>query len=453
MDDHTQDERVSGKGISLDRVYTVLAAVIAVLSVLLFLSTRNTNSGYTRTREATEQFITAQQAASDMQAASDYLTAQARTFVVTGEMEHAELFFEETDVTRRRDRALEAIGELADNPSTYAFLSDAKDKSDALLEIELYAMRLAGESRGFAPGEYPARLSEVTLSGADLNLTPEEQRSKALNMLFDDTYQAHKDEIRKNVSQSVDLLIEETHSRQTESSSMLLRLIRREELLIGVLLILAVAMVLLTALMVTGPLRDFVNHIHRGEMLPEKGAGELRFLARTYNRALEKNLSRQQQLSYDATHDALTGVFNRSVFEKLRSRINERETALLIVDLDKFKMINDTYGHDAGDRALCWVSALLQQNFRAEDYVCRIGGDEFTVIMVNANSGMRDLVEEKIHRINELLKQPEEGLPPLSLSVGVAFGDREDPTDDIYKDADTALYRTKSARLGGVEFY
>ena len=167
----------------------------------------------------------------------------------------------------------------------------------------------------------------------------------------------------------------------------------------------------------------------------------------------EQNLRNREQLSYDATHDALTGVFNRSVFEKLRTRCEGGDKTLLIIDLDRFKQINDENGHDVGDRALCYVAALLQESFRAEDYICRIGGDEFVVIMVHTDSSLRGLVEEKIRRINERLREPKDGLPPITLSVGVAFGDRENPTGDIFKDADTALYRTKSARLGGCEFY
>ncbi|MBQ4257732.1 MAG: GGDEF domain-containing protein, partial [Clostridia bacterium] len=133
--------------------------------------------------------------------------------------------------------------------------------------------------------------------------------------------------------------------------------------------------------------------------------------------------------------------------------LSERDNALLIIDLDKFKTINDQYGHDIGDRALCRVASLLQERFRAEDYICRIGGDEFAVIMVHADSSLGNLVKEKIRGINETLKIPQDGLPPLSLSVGVAFGDRGNPTEDIFKDADTALYRTKSVRPGGCEIY
>ena len=452
-DTNTAPDARERDGIRLDRSLTATAAVIVILAVVLLFSTYLTSRGYIRMQEATERYITAQQAAANMQAASDYLTAEARAFVVTGDLVRAENFFEETDVTRRRDNALDEIDEFIDSPSTYDYLSTALDNSNELLKIEHYAMRLAAESYGFELSELPAALREVVPEEADLRLDPELQREKALVMLFDETYQSYKDQIRKNVSLSVEVLISETREQQMDSSAQLLRLLHREEVLIVLLLVLSLIMVLSTVFLVSRPLLSYVSHIRRDEKLPEAGASELRFLARTYNQVREQNLRHREQLSYDATHDALTGVFNRSVFEKLRTRCNDRDHAMLIVDLDKFKSINDQNGHDVGDRALCYVAALLQENFRAEDYICRIGGDEFAVIMVHTYSAMRDLITEKFRRINEILQAPRDGLPPISLSVGVAFGDREDPTDDIFKDADTALYRTKSARLGGCEFY
>ena len=443
----------NGDGIRLGRFHAATAAVIVLLSVLLLLSTYLTSRGYSRMQEATERYITAQRAAANMQAASDYLTAEARAFVVTGDLTRVENFFEETVNTRRRDKALDEIDEFIDSPSTYDYLRTALDNSNELLKIECYAMRLAAESYGCELSELPAALRELTPEQADLRLEPDQQREKALIMLFDETYQSYKNQISKNVSLSVEVLIRETREQQMESSSQLLRLLRREEVLIVLLLMLSLIMVLSTVYLVSRPLRSYISHIQRDEKLPAKGASELRFLAHTYNQVREQNLRHRAQLSYDATHDALTGVFNRSVFEKLRARCNDSDHTLLIVDLDKFKSINDENGHDVGDRALCYVAALLQENFRAEDYICRIGGDEFAVIMVHTNSALRDLVAGKIRRINEILQTPKDGLPPISLSVGVAFGDRKNPTDDFFKDADTALYRTKSVRTGGCEFY
>ena len=120
MDNRSEENRKRWDGVPLIRFYAVTAVLIAAVTVMLFLSARDTIGGYTRMREATEQYITAQQAATNMQAASDYLTAQARAFVVTGDLTRAELFFEETDVIRRRDRALDEINDLVENPATYA---------------------------------------------------------------------------------------------------------------------------------------------------------------------------------------------------------------------------------------------------------------------------------------------------------------------------------------------
>lgn len=453
--DNTEDSRppkVHG-GIRLGRFYSIAAAIFAILALLLLLSTYRTSRGYSHMEEATERYITAQQAAANMQAASDYLTAEARAFIVTGDISRANRFFEETDVTRRRDNALEDIKKILESPSAYEYLSTAMDCSNELLEIECHAMRLAAKSHGFTDKDLPESLSGVVLSAEDLALPAEVQRDKALEEVFDKNYQDHKDLIRKNVSLSVETLIDVTRTEQMESTAQLLRLIHRETALIIIMLLMALLLVLSTVELVTRPLQDYINCIRNDETLPEDGANELRFLARTYNQVREQDVRRREQLSYDATHDALTGVFNRSVFEKLRTRLNGSDKALLIADIDKFKQINDQYGHDAGDRALCYVSALLQQHFRAEDYICRIGGDEFTVIIVHADSSMRELVKEKMDRINQALQTPKEGLPPITLCSGVAFGDRENPTDDIFKDADTALYRAKSRHSGDCEFY
>ncbi|MBR5114019.1 MAG: GGDEF domain-containing protein [Oscillospiraceae bacterium] len=453
MNDNPEKKSNERDGIRLSRFHLITAVLFVILAVLLLLSTYFTKRGYSLMQEATERYITAQQAAANIQAASDYLTSQARAFIATGDVKRCELFFEETDVTRRRDHALEEIEKFIDGPSIFDYLSAAMNYSNELLEIERYAMRLGAESYGYALSECPEQLSTAQLEQSDLLLSPEEQRDKALTMVFDDTYQGYKDNIRENIALSTEALISETREQQTESSAKLLRLLRQQDVLIIVMLLLALLLVVMTFLLISRPLQKYIRRIRQDETLPEEGALELRFFARTYNQVREQNRRHRDQLNYDATHDALTGVFNRSVFEKLRSRFEGRDNALLIIDVDKFKSINDLNGHDVGDKALCLVASLLQENFRAEDYICRIGGDEFAVIMVRANSSMRELVDEKFRQINEILRTPQDGLPSFSLSVGVAFGDRENSTGDIFKDADTALYRTKSVRQGGCEFY
>jgi diguanylate cyclase (GGDEF)-like protein len=115
------------------------------------------------------------------------------------------------------------------------------------------------------------------------------------------------------------------------------------------------------------------------------------------------------------------------------------------LDVDKFKQINDGNGHDLGDRALVKVAGTILKSFRSQDHVCRIGGDEFAVIMVHTDPGHTELVKRKVAHINELLGRGEDGLPPISLSCGVAFGDESQDTEVVFKRADTALYAVKAA--------
>ena len=184
------------------------------------------------------------------------------------------------------------------------------------------------------------------------------------------------------------------------------------------------------------PLTRMVTRIKQQESVPVSGAAELRFVTQTYNEILEENLKARIKLTHEATHDALTGLYNRNAYEMLMDSVDQEHIALLIIDVDKFKTVNDTYGHDVGDKVLQRVANVLKEHFRSVDLICRFGGDEFVVIMTRSNSSMRQLVLNKIAHANDLLQHPKDDLPPVSLSVGVAFSDRNNPSGDIFTDAD-----------------
>lgn len=151
----------------------------------------------------------------------------------------------------------------------------------------------------------------------------------------------------------------------------------------------------------------------------------------------------------------MTELLNRGSYEKVLAIYEKGEVpfALILVDVDIFKSVNDTYGHAVGDEILKKVSRLLKDAFRSIDYVCRIGGDEFAVVMVDVTSNLQYTVEDKITSINKELAKVEENLPAISLSVGVAFSDRENPGENIFKDADRALYYIKEHGKSGCGFY
>jgi diguanylate cyclase (GGDEF)-like protein len=126
--------------------------------------------------------------------------------------------------------------------------------------------------------------------------------------------------------------------------------------------------------------------------------------------------------------------------------------AVLVAAIDDFKSIEQK-GREAAENAVRRVAAVLRGSFRSVDYVCRISPEEFVIIMTRVNSSMRKLIFDKVEQVNATLRLPDDGQPPVSLSVGVAFADRENPQGDILHDADTALYRMKEVRRCGCAVY
>ena len=440
-------------GIRLKRFNTLLISISLIFSVFLTYAAVRTINSYREMRADTERYIESERQASDLQSASDYLTEQVRTFVVTGNPTAVERYFEEVHVTRRRDAALEALGEYVAGTESFRLLSSALDTSNELMEREYYAMRLVIEARGYSVEDYSEELQAVVLTAEDLALSPEQQTDKARSLVFDEVYQAYKDAITTNVNLCVERLTGEMRREQMSSSDRLLTLLRVQVLLIVVMLLSVLAAVVLTSRLVIQPLQRAVGHIQNQELLPVSGSSELRYLAQIYNEMFVQQRKNRDQLSYEASHDSLTGLYNRSAFEKFRQELPLEDMALLLIDVDHFKTVNDTYGHDVGDRALMAVAAILRESFRSEDLVCRIGGDEFAVIMAHAGKELRDLIAGKILRANDRLAQGGDGLPALSLSVGVAFGNAEAPQGDLFKAADLALYRIKEGGRRGCAFY
>lgn len=194
------------------------------------------------------------------------------------------------------------------------------------------------------------------------------------------------------------------------------------------------------------PLLEYNESIRHGVIAPIHGAAELRALAETYNSIYEENEEREILMKHQAEHDSLTELLNRRSFDQLLSLYEKDRSsfALILADVDVFKQINDTCGHDMGDRILKRVAALLHTTFRSIDYVCRIGGDEFAVIMVDMSRELYYTIPDKIAEINGLLAVPEDGLPAVSLSAGVAFSDENGFCGSLFRAADSALYTAKA---------
>lgn len=167
----------------------------------------------------------------------------------------------------------------------------------------------------------------------------------------------------------------------------------------------------------------------------------------------------KHQLEELAHRDTLTNLHNRTFFERrlpedvTRANIEGLSLALLYIDLDGFKPVNDRHGHGAGDAVLREVASRLRKGLRQNDVVCRIGGDEFAVILpgVSSHDDVRIIAEQMIRRISEPY-DIEGCVHNLGASIGISFlnKDTSNSPHDLICKADEAMYRAK--RLGKGRF-
>ena len=154
----------------------------------------------------------------------------------------------------------------------------------------------------------------------------------------------------------------------------------------------------------------------------------------------------EQGLEYLSLYDQLTGIYNRSFFEAELNRLNngrEYPVTIIYADLDGLKLVNDTMGHDAGDKILQDCACVLKNSLRQSDLLARVGGDEFSAILARTN---HETGKQIIRRIKENIEQynrDKEWLP-LGISLGIATAEKqEDSLRDLFKHADDMMYRDK----------
>jgi len=439
------------KGVSLRQLFALLLILAILLSGLMIWSTFRLSASVRRLTMATDSFIEMENAVHALGEASDFLTEMVQRYTISGDSRYLNAYFTEANETARREAALAKLAEDPDFAEALDLLQKASNASNQLMTQEYYAMRLVIEAQGVTA--YPDILREVTLSEEDAALSPPDKMHRATEVVLNTEYYNMKDVIRAEMQRSVELLKEITHKAgETEKNNLAAeQLIFR--IIIVVQMLIVVAMIWLTSVLGITPVLKAVEQIKADSPIPEIGANEFRYLAQTYNRMYSVNKKSVQQLNFTASHDALTKVYNRAGYDLLMSGIDLGSTFFLLFDVDDFKNINDTHGHKTGDSVLIKIANTLKRSFRSDDYVCRLGGDEFAVIMVHASVSLLNRVASNVQRINEALADTSDGLPPISVSVGIAHGHHAASTQELFQQADMAVYRSKQKGKRCFTFY
>jgi len=191
-----------------------------------------------------------------------------------------------------------------------------------------------------------------------------------------------------------------------------------------------------------------------------KGHGQSELLVRSIRYAIERKRA-EERLTFLAQYDQLTGLVNRTLFRDrlvqamARSKRLQQPLGLMLLDLDRFKAVNDTLGHAVGDQLLKAVAGRLQDCVREVDTVARMGGDEFTIILEGLSCEQDIAVVAR--RITASLGKPfhlQEHHASIGVSIGITVYPSDDhEIDDLLKHADAAMYRAKQQGGNSFQFH
>lgn len=166
---------------------------------------------------------------------------------------------------------------------------------------------------------------------------------------------------------------------------------------------------------------------------------------------LSESQTQEREARHKALRDPLTGIPNRASFDQaldhglIQARRHGWKLAVLFIDIDEFESINDSHGHDAGDKVLLTVANRLQASLRDEDTVCRWGGDEFACLLleVQREDDSRRLADKLLNRLAEECEL-EGAVVSVAASIGIAlYPEDGDTAEGLLKNADTAMFRAK----------
>ena len=438
-------------GISLRTIHLLMIIGATIISIVMFYSTFRLSGSFRYLTETSEQQIEMRKAARELSDASDFLTENVQRFTILGDVHYMDEYFVEAFEANHREEAIEKMEQYSFDNAALADLKEAMNASLELMNREYYAMRLVIDAKGIK--EYPEILDSVKLSEQDHKLDETQKMQLAAQMVHDEEYYTKKDHIREMMRASLD----ELEKTAYDNDAAALQSLRNEMMIVRFIIILQIVvmifMVWLTSRLGIHPVLAAVDRIKADDTIPETGANEFRYLARAYNKMYDAYKKSLERLNFKASHDELTGAYNRAGYDLLISGIDLNNTYMMLFDVDNFKSINDTYGHETGDKVLVKLVKVMKKNFRNDDCICRIGGDEFVVLMLHSSDIDRNLIAQKIEEINRELSEIDDGLPAASISVGIVHGTDAKDAESLFEKSDAAMYRSKQNGKNTYTFY
>lgn len=435
---------IKGKGIRVNILSAVFIAIGVIIMIVSIVAIKNIYSKYDEMMDSYQFIETEREAATSFQAASDYLTDQARQFAVLGDIRNAENYFEEKDVTKRRETAIELIGNSHMLDLETDLLNDAMKQSEDLVKYEIHAMKLVAQVNKIDETLLPAEIVAYELSEEELALNDDEKHNLAINLLYDNEYESYKEKINWDIESAITLIKDESSTRYRENESDLIILLNVATLLLFIMFVLIMLIFIFNALLVVRPAKKFVDSLDKKEKLPEIGGYEFRKFARRYNDIYRSNKKNRELLKEQGEVDDLTGTLKVGTLELVRHNLTQTNEPLgiMLIDIDNFRSIKEANGYDMADMVVKKVADLFISSFKSSDYIIRTSQDEFEVFLLRMKETESAMVIDRIAEINKKLQDTTDGVTKASVSVGVAFSENG-YTVEAERKADMALNYVK----------
>ena len=400
------------------------------------------------------------QAAVSLQEASDYLTNESRLFAITGDWSHLENYFAEIDETKRREKALEEIKAAGAIEKSANYLEQAMNESKKLEELEYKAMKLVVMAKGYDKiplYDVPAAVKNAQLSDQEKAMDFNTKMATAWLILFSDQYFSMKNAISNNRANAVEEIFNHASLLNRSNAESLKSTLSNTFAEIILIVVFSLAFFLIIILFVVKSLYGFIDNIKNKQKLQATQTTELEHLRWTYNEMFDIAMKKENFLRQQAEHDELTGLINRTAFKAILKALKESNeiVAFIMLDVDKFKEINDEYGHTVGDKVLKTVAQILESSFRSTDYAARLGGDEFAVVLSKCDNNLQKTKRVISAKMETLFKKLEEKsqneIPRTTLSCGIAIS-KSGWNENLIEKADEALYEIKRGGRNGYKF-
>ncbi|MCQ2499396.1 MAG: GGDEF domain-containing protein [Lachnospiraceae bacterium] len=440
---------IKGKGIKIHALSSIFIAIGLLIMVASIFAVKNIYDKYDKTREDYQNTGRKLDASISFRNASDYLTEQSRTYVVTGDIQNAINYFEEKDIARSREASIDMVGTGEGLEIEKSLLSDAMENSEELVDYELHAMKLMAEAKGEDCTKISEELSAYQLPENEKALSADEKRNQAIELLFGKDYENRKERIDWDVENSTILIEDESGANFRENEDDLIVILNITTMLIFSLFILLVLIFIFNVLLVVKPSDKFIKALDEKEKLPEIGSYEFRKFARRYNNVYRSDKKNKELLKEQGEIDELTGTLKVGTLDLVRHNLSQHKEPLgiMLVDIDNFRSIKESKGYDIADNVVKKVANLFLTSFKSSDYIIRTSQDEFELFLLRMQKSDEEMLVERINKINESLKEATDDVPAVSVSVGVTFA--EDGYDkEAERKADMALNYVKENGRG-----